>query len=153
MAAGDTIPSRLEKALEMGAHYSFKADQGLVSELKRVNGGYKADLVIICFEGFIPLALEAVERGGTVLFFAGASEGACIPACINDIFWRTEVTLTSSYAGAPADCRDALSLIRSGSVPVEKTISHCLPFEEAGFAFQAVANPVEHNSFKVIMEP
>lgn len=153
VVAGDTIPSRLEKALDMGAHYSFQADQSLIPELKRVNGGYKADLVIICFEGFIPLALDAVERGGTVLFFAGASEGACIPACINDIFWRTEVSLTSSYAGAPADCRDALSLIRSGSIPVEKTISHRLPFEDASFAFQAVANPVEHNSFKVIMEP
>ena len=137
----------------MGAHYSFKADRDLISNLRKVNGGYLADLVIICFEGFIPLALEAVERGGTILFFAGAGEGACLPACINDIFWRTEATLTSSYAGAPADCRDALNLIRSGSVPVEKTVSHRLPFEEASFAFKAVANPLEHNSFKVIMEP
>ncbi len=153
VVAGDTIPSRLDKALEMGAHHSFKADEGLIAELRRVNAGYLADLVIICFEGFIPLALDAVERGGTVLFFAGAGEGARLPACINDIFWRTEATLTSSYAGAPADCRDALSLIRSGAVPVERTISHRLPFEEAGFAFQAVANPVEHNAFKVIMEP
>jgi len=153
VVAGDTIPSRLEKAEEMGAHHAFTADESLIPTLRKVNGGYKADLVIICFEGFIPLALDAVERGGTVLFFAGAAEGACIPTCINDIFWRTEVTLTSSYAGAPADCRDALGLIRAGSVPVEKTISHRLPFEEATFAFQAVANPLEHNSFKVIMEP
>jgi L-iditol 2-dehydrogenase len=112
-----------------------------------------ADLVIICFDGFIPLALNCVERGGTVLFFAGAAEGACIPACINDIFWRTEVTLTSSYAGAPADCADALKLIAARSLPVEKLISHRLPLEQAGQGFAAVCNPVENQCVKVVIKP
>lgn len=151
--AGDTIPSRLAKATEMGAHHAFLVDDGLQDKIREVNGGYLADLVIICFEGFIPAALNSVERGGTVLFFAGAAEDACITTCINDIFWRTEATLTSSYAGAPQDCETALKMIGSGSIPVARTISHRLPFEDATFAFQAVASPMEHNSFKVIMEP
>jgi len=153
VVAADTIPSRLQKAEDMGAHLSLLADENLVEALCRANGGLKADLVIIGFEGFIPLALEAVERGGTVLFFAGAAEGAMLPATINDIFWRTEVTLTSTYAGAPADCRTALKLIQAKSVPVTKLITHRLGLDQAGFGFQCVARPMDHDSIKVILEP
>jgi L-iditol 2-dehydrogenase len=153
VVAADTIPFRMEKAKEVGAHIALPADDGVASAFRKVNENRLADLVIICFEGFIPLAFKSVERGGTILFFAGASEGATIPAAINDIFWRTEVTLTSSYAGAPYDCRQALQLIRAGVVPVSKTITHRLPMEEGALAFQAVCDPVCHECVKVILMP
>jgi L-iditol 2-dehydrogenase len=89
----------------------------------------------------------------TVLFFAGAEEGAMIPVSINDLFWRTEITLTSSYAGAPYDCQTALDLIRAGGVPVERTITHRLNLEEGPKGFEAVSAPTEHNCVKVIIEP
>ncbi len=151
--AADTIGYRLDKALAMGAHQVFTADDSLPEKLTEANQGLKADLVIVCFDGFIPLALNCVERGGTVLFFAGAAEGACLPACINEIFWRTEATLTSSYAGAPADCADALKLIAARSVPVARLITHRLPLEEAGKGFAVVCNPVENECVKVIIKP
>jgi L-iditol 2-dehydrogenase len=151
--AADTIPFRLNKAEQMGADLALIADDGIVGSVREANGGRLADLVIICFDGFIPLALKTVERGGTVLFFAGASEGATIPAPINDIFWRTEITLTSTYAASPYDCKTALELIRVGAVPVEKTVTHRLNMEEASGGFQAVCAPVEHKCVKVIVEP
>jgi len=153
VAAADTIPFRRDKALEMGAHLALEADEGLVETLRAANGGYKADLVILCFEGFTALALEAVERGGTILLFAGASEGARLPASINEIFWRTEVTLTSTYAGAPADCAQALALIKSGSLHLGRMVTHRFGLEEAGLGFQYVCNPVDTRSLKVILEP
>ncbi len=151
--AVDTIPFRLEKAEEMGAHACLKADETLVESLKDANEGRLADLVIICFEGFIPFAFESVEKGGTILFFSGAAEGATIPAAINDIFWRTEITLTSTYAGAPYDCETALKLIHAGTVPVTKTITHRLALEAAPEGFQKVCAPLEHDCIKVIVEP
>lgn len=153
VVAADSIPFRLKKAEQMGADLALKADNMLISSLREANGGRLADLVIICFDGFIPLALEAVEKGGTVLFFAGASEGATIPAAINDLFWRTEITLTSTYAGAPYDCDTALKLIRAGKVQVEKTITHRLSMKKAPVGFQAVSSPMEHECIKVIVEP
>jgi len=154
LIAVDTIPFRLKKAGQMGADLALNADDDdIIHSIRQANGGRLADLVIICFEGFIPMALKAVERGGTVLFFAGASEGATIPWQINDIFWRTEITLTSSYAGSPYDCKTALELIRAGAVPIEKTITHRLSMEEAPGGFQAVCSPVEHDCVKVIVEP
>jgi L-iditol 2-dehydrogenase len=137
----------------MGAHRTLAADENLVPLLREATGGYLADVVIICFDGFIPLALKSVERGGTVLFFAGAAEGATLPATINEMFWRTEITLTSSYAGAPYDCDRALKLIGAGSVPVEKTVTHRLGMGDATQAFQRVCSPLEHECVKVIVEP
>jgi len=153
VAAADTIPFRLKKAEEAGAHICLPADDTLPDSLRAANNGNLADLIIICFEGFIPLALKAVEKGGTILFFGGASEGAKLPATINDIFWRTEATLTSTYAGAPYDCSMAMKLIRAKTVPVEKTITHRLTMEEAPGGFQAVCSPMEHDCIKVIVEP
>ena len=153
VAAADTIPFRLKKAEQMGADLALNADDEITTSLRQANEGRLADLVIICFEGFIPLALKTVERGGTVLFFAGASEGATIPATINDIFWRTEATLTSTYAGSPSDCSTALKLIKAGSVPVRTIVTHRLVMKEAPGGFQAVCSPMEHDCIKVIVEP
>lgn len=151
--AADTIPFRLKKAEDMGADLALNADDSLISVLREMNKGRLADLVIICFEGFIPLALKAVERGGTVLFFAGASEGVTIPSPVNDIFWRTEITLTSTYAGGPYDCRTALELIRAESIFPEKTVTHRLSMAEAPGGFQAVCSPAAHKCVKVIVDP
>jgi L-iditol 2-dehydrogenase len=153
VAAGDTIPFRMDKAAEMGAHRVFRVDDSLPANLRQANEGRLADVVIICFEGFIPAGLQSVEKGGTVLFFAGAEEGAMIPVAINDLFWRTEITLTSSYAGAPYDCQTALDLIRAGGIAVERTITHRLNLEEGHKGFEAVCAPTEHDCVKVIIEP
>jgi L-iditol 2-dehydrogenase len=153
VVAGDTIPFRLEMAESMGAHFAFTADDDLIPALREVNEGRLADNVIICFEGFIPLALRTVEKGGTVLFFAGAAEGATIPVTINELFWRTEITMTSTYAGAPKDCRTALQLIGAGAVPVTRTVTHTMTMEQATEAFQAVCSPVENQCVKVVVEP
>ncbi len=151
--AADTIPFRLKMAEQMGADLSLKANDRMNDAIREANMGRLADLVIICFDGFIPLALRAVEKGGTVLFFGGAAEGATLPTPINDIFWRTEITLTSTYAGAPYDCETALKLIRAASVPVQKTITHRLTMEEAPVGFLTVSSPMEHECVKVIIEP
>jgi len=153
VVAADNIPFRLRKAKEMGAHLCLRADENLVMSLREINDGRLADLVVICFEGFIPLGLKAVEKGGTILFFSGASEGAVIPVPINDIFWRTEITLTSTYAGAPYDCAIALKLIKGGTVPVSNTITQRLTMEDAPKGFQTVCSPIEHECVKVIVEP
>ena len=70
---------------------------------------------------------------------------------MNEFFWRKEITLTSSYAGSPADCKTALELIRAGRLPVTETITHRLSLAETGRGFDLVLNP--EDSIKVIIEP
>jgi L-iditol 2-dehydrogenase len=151
--AADTIPARLEMARKMGADFAIEANEKLTESVRNANNGLLSDLVIICHGEFIPIAMNTVEKGGTILFFASAPEEAVIPAKVNDIFWRTEVTLTSTYAGSPADCSLALKMIKAGTVNVNKLITHRIKLDEAQKGFQAVASPILHNSIKVIVEP
>ena len=151
--ASDTIPFRMEMAEEMGAHRTFMADNNLPETIREINDGYLADIVIICHGEFIPLAFSSVEKGGTLLFFASAPEDAVIQSTVNDLFWRTEMTLTSSYAGAPSDCSVALKLINAGVIPVNRLITHRLKLADTIKGFNAVCSPIEHNSIKVIVNP
>jgi len=109
--------------------------------------------VIVCTgaTSAIAQALQSVERGGTVLFFAPTNPGVTIPISINDLFWRNDITLTTTYAGSPADYAAALELIRTRRMHTGEMITHRLGLAEAGLGFQLVADA--QNSIKVIIEP
>jgi L-iditol 2-dehydrogenase len=151
--ATDTTPYRLEAAERFGAATTIHAEEDLPTRLRQVNQGRLADLVIVCTGAISAIiqALESVERGGTVLFFAPTDPGITIPISINKLFWRDDVTLTTSYAGSPADYQTALELIRAGTIPVLQMITHRLGLAETGLGFQLVAKA--QNSIKVIIQP
>ncbi len=153
IVAADVSPFRISAAKRFGADEAVESGPGLEKRLIACNSGRKADLVIICTGALeaIKSSLASVDRGGTVLFFAPTGEGAEFPFSVNEIFWRTEVTLTTSYAGAPADHVRALELIRSGRVDVRKMITHRFGLEDAVRGFKLVAGGGE--SIKVIIEP
>ena len=85
--------------------------------------------------------------------FAPTAPGVTVPLSINDVFWRNDVTLTTSYAGSPADHVTALELIRSGALRVGEMITHRLGLAETGLGFRMVTNLQGYNSIKVIIEP
>ena len=70
---------------------------------------------------------------------------------VNDLFFRNDATLTTTYAGAPGDLATALEMIGSGRVQVGQMISHRLGLEEAGLGFQLTAEA--QSSLKVIIQP
>lgn len=151
--ATDIAESRLKLAKRFGADEALDAGKDVPKLVSEFTGGMGVDIVIIT-TGATPAieqALKSVRRGGTVLFFAAADKDIRIPISINDIFWRTEVTLTSSYAGSPEDHKEALKLISSKKVNVRDMITHRLPLAETQKGFQLVANAKD--SLKVIIEP
>ena len=89
--------------------------------------------------------------GGVVLLFAPTVDGATIPVSINSLFWRRDVTLTTTYAGSPSDCVRALELIRAQRVQVRDMITHHFGLSEADKGFQLVADG--DASIKVIIRP
>ena len=152
IVATDINGYRLEAAKRFGADVAINADDYSPDRLRELNG-FLADLVIVCTGAVTAVnqALPSVERGGTVLFFAPTALGVTIPVAINELFWRTDRTLTTSYAGSPADYAAALRLIHARRVPVREMITHRLSLEETGLGFQLVAEAQE--SLKVIVEP
>lgn len=153
VVATDIVDYRLEAAKRFGADVSIKAEEDAPKCLREITNGLLADLVIVCTSSVNALeqALKAVERGGTILFFAPTNRDFTIPISINDIFWRNEMTLTSSYAGSPQDHLEALELIRSKKLKVRDMITHILPLPETGKGFELVVSAKE--SVKVIVEP
>jgi len=151
--ATDITPYRLEAAQQFGADVAIHAEEDLPARLRQVNQGLLADLVIVCAgaTSAVAQALQSVERGGTVLLFAPTNPGVTIPVSINELFWRNDITLTTSYAGSPADHQEALELIRAGTIPVRRMITHRLSLTETGVGFQLVAEA--RNSIKVIIDP
>lgn len=144
---------RLDAARRFGADEAIQAQEYTPDCLREINQGRLADLVIICAgaESAIIQALQSVERGGTVLFFAAANQGVTVPLKINELFWRNEITLTSSYAATPAEHMQALELIRGKRIEVNELITHRLPLEETGLGFKLVREAKE--SLKVIIKP
>jgi len=153
VVATDIVDYRLKAARRFGADAAFHAEEDLPTCLRQVNQGRLADLVIVCTgaTSAIVQALQSVERGGTVLFFAPTNPGVTISISVNDLFWRNDRTLTTSYAGSPADYAAALELIHARRVRVDEMITHRLSLAKAGLGFQLVADA--RNSIKVIIEP
>lgn len=151
--ATDINEYRLKAARRFGADIAINAKSDVQTTLREVNGGLLADKVIVSTgaTSAILQALKSVERGGTVLFFAPTEPDVTIPISLNDLFWRNDITLTTSYAGSPADHVTALELIRAHTVPVREMITHRLSLAETNLGFQLVANA--QNSIKVIIEP
>jgi L-iditol 2-dehydrogenase len=153
IVATDISDSRLEAAGHFGANFTFPAGEYSPARLREVNRGLLADLVIVCTgaEAALTQALESVERGGTVLFFAPTDPGITIPVSINDLFFRNDITLTTSYAGSPADYAAALELIAARRLSLNDMVTHRLGLEETSLGFRFVAEA--DKSIKVIIEP
>jgi len=151
--ATDISGFRLDAAKRSGADYAINAKEYSPAKLRELNGGYLADLVIICAsaESAFEQGVRSVERGGTILIFSAADKDALLPVPTNDIFWRSEVTVTSSYAGSPQDHLEALDKICLEKIRVYDMITHRLGLKETGLGFRLVAEAKE--SIKVIIQP
>ncbi|MFH1231338.1 MAG: zinc-dependent dehydrogenase [Planctomycetota bacterium] len=136
----------------IGAEVVINANEDIPYRLKQENQGRLADLVILCTgaTSAVKQALDLAERGGTILLFASPNEEE-ISIPMRKLFWRNEITLTSSYAGNQSDHLAALELIRSRKITVKDMITHRFGLAETVKGFQLTAHP--DNSIKVIIEP
>lgn len=157
---------QLAKALEAGKIISSDVNEYRLNFAKRFGAeavhadellGYVkkeglADKVIVCTGAAkaFSQALECVDRGGRVLFFATTEAGVKIPVDVEKL-WRNEVTVLTSYGAAPKDIEKSIELLRAKRVNVKDMITHRLGLEETGLGFKLVAEAKD--SLKVIIEP
>ena len=153
IVAVDISDYRLKAAEKFGANAAIGAAGFTPERFRELNEGRLADIVIVCTGAVsaVEQAMKSVERGGTVLFFAPTGPGVTVLLSINELFWRNDITLTTSYAASPADYAEALKLIGDGRVSVKDMITHRLGLAETGLGFKLVAEADE--SIKVIIEP
>ncbi len=150
--AADINPDRLRLAEKFGADHVIDAKGDLPQQLKELNQGRGADKVIVCTGATSAAltALDCVDRGGTILFFAVPDPTLKIPIPITD-FWRNETTIRTSYGAAPRDLEEALRILVQKKVNVKDMITHRLDIRNAAEGFRLVAEAGK--SLKVIIEP
>jgi L-iditol 2-dehydrogenase len=150
--ATDISDFRLEAASGFGADAVIRGSQDVPLQVRELNDGRLADLVIVC-TGAMPAvqqAVRSIDRGGTLLFFAPTAAGVDVSIPLFD-FWRDEITVVTSYAGSGRDLVESIELIRARQVRVADMITHRLPLAETGLGFQLAAGG--QNSIKVIIDP
>ena len=143
---------RLELAEKFGADFTIDAKGDLSEKLKEVNGGRLADKVVVCTgaEQAALAALDCVDKGGLILFFAVPEPSVRVPLPINQ-FWRNEITVKTSYGAAPNDLAESLGILAEGKLNVKDMITHKLSLRQAAEGFRLMAEAGE--SLKVILEP
>jgi L-iditol 2-dehydrogenase len=148
----DINPYRLELAKKFGATQVLNAKESLPQKLKEVNEGRLADQVVVCTGATSAAmsALDCVESGGTILFFAVPDPTVKLPVPINQ-FWRNEITMRTSYGAAPNDLEDSMHVLATKQLNIKDMITHRLSLSQAQEGFRLTAEAGQ--SLKVILEP
>ncbi len=152
VAVADINPYRMELAEKFGANYALDAKGDLPQKLKEINDGRLADKVVVCTGAAQAAltALDCVDKGGTILFFAVPEPSVTVPVPINQ-FWRNEITIKTSYGAAPGDLAESLAVLAQKKLNVVDMITHRFGIREAAEGFRVTAAAGE--SLKVIIEP
>ena len=152
IVVADISPYRLMLAEKFGANHTLNAKENLPQKLKEVNSGRLADQVVVCTGATSAAlsALDCVENGGSILFFAVPDPSVKLPVPINQ-FWRNEITMRTSYGAAPNDLEDSMRVLATKRLNVKDMITHRLGLSEAQEGFRLMAEAGQ--SLKVILEP
>lgn len=139
----DPNEHRLEAAARSGADEVIRS----CSALPRV------DRVFVCTMSprAAEVALDCVDRGGQVLYFA--ADGPDHKLCLNlTKFWTMQPSIRFSYGATPGDMIEAMKLIAARTVRVDDLVTHRFGIDRIGEAFLLAANPTD-GSLKIIIEP
>ena len=150
--ATDLSDFRLKMAKEHGATQTINAKEDVPARIKELNGGRLADIVILCTgaQKAAEQAMNSVDRGGTVMFFAPTDPGVMTPLDLNKI-WSNDISLRTSYAATPDDLKESLDLIASKKFKVQDLITHRFGLKDIQKGFDVVCKG--QDSLKVIIYP
>ncbi len=152
VVAVDKVGYRREAAARAGATLVLDTDADLASEVRRVNDGRAADVAILATGApeALVAASGALTRHGTILLFGAPAPAAPMPLTLNQLFWRRELTMVSSYGAGDVDFARGLELMEKGAVDADALITHHIPLTEVQRAFGTVADA--RDSLKVVLD-
>jgi L-iditol 2-dehydrogenase len=150
--ATDFAPFRLEMARQLGADHAIDAHGDALGALQQLNGGRRADVVIVTAGSIQAMdqGMALAGGGATVLLFAPSSPEATLAVSPHRLLF-SEITVTSTYSCSPQETRQALKLIEGGRIKVEELITHRFGLAGVGEAIRLAAQAGE--SLKIVITP
>jgi L-iditol 2-dehydrogenase len=152
--ATDLLPSRLEKALELGAEAAFDARHpDLADQVKERTGGMGVDTSILAVpsEKAFFQALDCTRKGGKILFFAEFPDEVEIPINPN-ILYRREIDLMGSYSSSYRVQGLATDIVFNKRIDVDKLVSDKYPLQELAAAVERAVQPTPE-TYKILLYP
>jgi L-iditol 2-dehydrogenase len=152
--ATDLLPSRMEKALAVGAEAVFDArDPDVASKIQTMTGGMGVDTTLLAVpsdKAFFQ-ALNCTRKGGKILFFAEFPDEVEIPINPN-ILYRREIDLMGSYSSSYRVQSLAADIVFNRRIDVDALISDRYPLGELAAAVERAIAPGPE-TYKILIYP
>ena len=152
--ATDLLPSRIEKALEVGADAAFDArDRDLPTKIQALTGGMGVDTTLLAVpsEKAFFQALDCTRKGGKILFFAEFPDEVEIPINPN-ILYRREIDLMGSYSSSYRVQSLASDIVFNRRIDVDALISDRYPLQDLPLAVEQACAPTPE-TYKILIYP
>ncbi|NMG22232.1 zinc-dependent dehydrogenase [Brasilonema bromeliae] len=152
--ATDLLPSRIEKALSVGAEAAFDArDANLPAKIHDLTNGMGVDVTLLAVpsdKAFFQ-ALDCTRKGGKILFFAEFPDEMEIPVNPN-LLYRREIDLMGSYSSSYRIQSLAADIVFNRRIDVQALISDRYRLQDLSAAVeQAIAPTAE--TYKILIYP
>lgn len=150
----DLIPSRIEKALSVGAEAAFDArDPDLVTKIQQLTNGMGVDVSLLAVpsEKAFFQALDCTRKGGKILFFAEFPDELEIPINPN-ILYRREIDLIGSYSSSYRLQALSADIVFNQRIDVDALVSDRYPLKDLAAAVEKAVSPTPE-TFKILIYP
>jgi len=138
VAVADRHPERLDLAKQIGATDGIDVTRESVVDWVKSNTRGGVDIVVTAApsEAIQLEALSILAPFGRLSLFAGLPKGASEVLLDTNVIHYKNLLVTGTSGGSPRDYRDALKLIESGRLKIEKLVSHVYDFDHIADAFE-----------------
>ncbi|QKD81587.1 alcohol dehydrogenase catalytic domain-containing protein [Thermoleptolyngbya sichuanensis A183] len=151
--ATDLIPSRLEKARQLGAEAAFDPrDPDLPAKIHALTQGMGVDTTLLAVpsdKAFFQ-ALDCTRKGGKILFFAEFPDEVEIPINPN-ILYRREIDLMGSYSSSYKVQSLAADIVFNRRIDVDALVSDRFPLSDLAAAVDRAVSPTP-DTFKILID-
>ena len=152
--ATDLLPSRIEKALQVGAEAAFDArDPELANKIQALTNNMGVDTAILAVpsEKAFFQALDCTRKGGKILFFAEFPDQIEIPLNPN-ILYRREIDLMGSYSSSYRVQAIATDIVFNQRIDVDALISDRYSLKDLSAAVEQAIAPTPE-TYKILIYP
>jgi L-iditol 2-dehydrogenase len=152
--ATDLLPSRIEKALSVGAAAAFDArDPDLAQKVQAETNGMGVDVSLLAVpsdKAFFQ-ALDCTRKGGKILFFAEFPDELEIPINPN-VIYRREIDLIGSYSSSYRLQKLCADIVFNKRIDVDTLVSDRYPLSDLGAAVAQAVKP-SPDTYKILIYP
>ncbi len=152
--ATDLLPSRIAKALSVGADAAFDArERNLPAKIQEFTDGMGVDTTLLAVpsdKAFFQ-ALDCTRKGGKILFFAEFPDEVEIPLNPN-ILYRREIDLMGSYSSSYRVQSLAADIVFNQRIDVEALISDRYSLQDLAKAVELAITP-NPDTYKILIYP